>query len=155
MLTTRNPWPYGIITAFALFLAGTAALIVIAATHRDSLVSGDYYEQEIRFQHQIDGAARARQVGATVTYEAAAGRVAIALPASQTGQPLTGQIDLYRPAAAGLDRQFKLQPDANGVQNLDVSSLLAGPWEIRVAWSAGDQYYFLDQKIVITANNAK
>jgi hypothetical protein len=155
MITPRNFWPYGIIAAFVLFLVGTAALIVIAATHRDSLVSSDYYDREIRFQNHLDSAARARQSGATVTFDAAARRIGISLPAAQISQSLSGQIELYRPSAAGLDRQFKLQPDANGVQWLDVTGLPAGPWEVRVAWNAGGQDYFLGQKIIIAADNAK
>jgi hypothetical protein len=155
MPTARNFWPYGITAAFGLFLAGTAALIAIAATHRDSLVSGDYYEREIRHQNHIDGVARARQAGATVTFDAAVRRILVSLPAAHAGWNPTGRINLYRPSAAGLDRQFRLEPDANGRQTLDAATLPAGPWEIRVEWSAGGQDYFMDQKIIIAANKTK
>ena len=151
MKTTRNLWPYGIIAAFVVFLSGTAGLIVIAATHPQSLVSGNYYEQEIKYQARIDGAARAKQSGATVNFDAAARRMAISLPAALAGRDLSGQIEFYRPSAAGLDRQIKLQPDAVGRQSLDLAGLPEGPWEIRVSWNAGGQEYFLDRKIVITA----
>jgi hypothetical protein len=155
MKTTRNLWPYGIIAAFVLFLSGTAGLIVIAATHPQSLVSGNYYEQEIKYQGRIDGSARAKQSGATVNFDAAARRMVISLPTAQAGHDLLGQIELYRPSAAELDLRFKLQPDAGGRQSLDLTSLPEGPWEIRVSWNAGGHDYFLDQKIVITANNSK
>ena len=151
MTTPNNLWPYGIIAAFGLFLFGTTGLIVIAATHRDSLVSGDYYEREIQYQNHIDGAARARQVGATMNFYAATRSIAVSVPVAQAGQQFSGQVELYRPSAAGLDRQFKLQPDANGRQTLDVADLPAGPWEVRVAWNAGGQDYYLDQKIIIPA----
>ena len=149
MKTTRNLWPYGIIIAFVLFLSGTASLIVIAATHPQSLVSGNYYEQEIKYQGRIDGTARARQSGAAVNFDAATRRLVISLPATQTGRDLSGQIELYRPSAAGLDRQYKLQPDAEGRQSLDLAALPEGPWEIRVSWNASGQDFFLDRKIVI------
>lgn len=151
MTTPNNLWPYGIIAAFGLFLFGTTGLIVIAATHRDSLVSGDYYEREIQYQNHIDGAARAWQAGATMNLEAAARRITISLPAGQIGRNLSGQIELYRPSAAGLDRRFELQPEASGRQTIELADLPAGPWEVRLAWNAGGQEYFLDQKIVIPA----
>jgi hypothetical protein len=151
MKTSRNLWPYGIIAAFGLFLSGTAGLIVIAATHPQSLVSGNYYEQEIKYQGRIDGATRAKQSGATVNFDSAARRLVISLPATQAGRDLSGQIELYRPSAAGLDRQFKFQPDAEGRQSLDLAGLAEGPWEIRVAWNIGGEDYFLDRKIVIPA----
>jgi hypothetical protein len=152
MKTTRNLWPLGICLTFLLFFSGMATVVVIATTHRDSLVSENYYEQELKFQDQINSAARAAQSGASVNYDATAGRIVIALPAAARAQNLSGQIELYRPSAAGLDRQFKLQPDASGRQLLDAKALPAGPWEVRVAWNAGGQDYFLNEKIVV-ANN--
>jgi hypothetical protein len=149
MKTTRNLWPYGIIAAFVIFLTGTAGLMVIAATHPQSLVSGNYYEQELRYQGRIDGAARAKQSGATLNFDAATRRMAVSLPAAQAGRGLSGQIELYRPSAAGLDRQYNLQPDVAGRQSLDLAALPEGPWEIRVSWNTGGQDYFLDRKIVI------
>jgi hypothetical protein len=151
MKPARNLWPYGIIAAFVVFLSGTAGLIVIAATHPQSLVSGNYYEQEIKYQGRIDGAARAKQSGATVNFDSASRRMVISLPTAQAGHDLSGQIELYRPSAAGLDRQFKLQPDVEGRQSLDLAGLPEGPWEIRVSWNTGGQDYFLDRKIIITA----
>jgi hypothetical protein len=151
MKTTRNLWPYGIIAAFILFLSGTAGLIVIAATHPQSLVSPNYYEQEIAFQKHLDGSARARLSGASVNLDAAAGKLVFSLPAGPVGRDLAGQIALYRPSAAGLDRQFKLQPDAAGRQSIDVTGWPEGPWEVHVSWNAGGQDYFLDRKIVIPA----
>ena len=149
MKTNRNLWPYGIIAAFILFLSGTAGLIVIAATHPQSLVSPNYYEQEIAFQKHLDGGARARQSGASMELDAAAGKLVIALPAGPAGRDLTGQIALYRPSAASLDRQLSLQPDANGRQSIDVTGWPEGPWEVHVSWNIGGQDYFLDRKIVI------
>jgi hypothetical protein len=150
MKTTRNLWPYGIIAAFVVFLSGTAGLIVIAATHPQSLVSGNYYEQEIKYQGRIDGAARAKQSGAAVNFDAAARRMVVSLPAAQVSRDLAGRIDLYCPSAARLDRQYELQPDADGRQSLDLAALPEGPWEIRVSWNTGGQEYFLGRKIVIT-----
>jgi len=151
MKTNRNLWPYGIIAAFILFLSGTAGLIVIAATHPQSLVSRNYYEQEIAFQKHLDGGARARQSGASMDLDAAAGRIVISPPAGQVGRELAGQIAFYRPSAASLDRQLSLQPDAAGRQSIDVTGWPEGPWEVHVSWNAGGQDYFLDRKIVITA----
>ena len=149
MKTNRNLWPLGIITAFALFFAGMVTVVVIASTHRDSLVSGNYYEQELKFQSQIDGAARARASGATLAYDAGTGRVVIAVPVAQLAQKLSGTIEFYRPAASGLDREFPLEPQADGTQTVDVSKLVPGAWRVRVKWNAAGADYFIEQKIKI------
>ena len=49
-----NPWPYGIIATFVVFIASFAAVITFICQHRMDLVSADYYEQEIRFQSRLD-----------------------------------------------------------------------------------------------------
>jgi hypothetical protein len=152
MKPTRNLWPLGITLTFVLFFCGMTTVVVIATTHRDSLVSENYYEQELKYQEQINSTARARQAGASLDYDSAARKIVIALPAAPATHDLSGQIELYRPSAAGLDRQFVLRPDASGRQSLDTSGFAAGPWEVRVAWNAGGKDYFLNEKIVI-ANN--
>ena len=66
MNTNRNFWPWGIVTAFALFFGGMTTVVVIASTHRDSLVGENCHEHGLKFQSQIDGAARAPKAGASI-----------------------------------------------------------------------------------------
>jgi hypothetical protein len=149
MKTTRNLWPLGIIGAFVFLFLGIATVIVIAATHRDSLVSDNYYENELKFQTQIDGASRAKAAGAAVAYDAATGQLVIDVPAGQLAQTFSGTIDLYRPSASTLDRQCRFEPGPDGRQRLDVSKLVSGPWLARVTWAAGGQNYFIELKFVV------
>ena len=149
MKATCNLWPFGLILTFVLFFAGMAAVVTIAATHRDSLVSENYYDQELNFQHQIDNATRARQAGATITCGAGRNTVVIALPAGQLTEKLSGKIEFYRPSAPALDCEFRLSPAADGRQTLDISKLAPGPWRVRASWNAGGHDYLLEQKISI------
>jgi nitrogen fixation protein FixH len=147
----RSLWPYGIIAAFAIFISGTIGLIVLACGHRTELVSADYYEQEIKFQNRLDQLRRTAElnVAGAIAYDAAKQQVKISLPRDQSRQPITGQVQLYRPSAAGLDRQVALTPDREGVQIVDATDLRPGLWKVRVSWMAGDKNYFIDQKVVI------
>ena len=151
MATTRNLWPLGIIAAFVLFITGTVGLIVMACSQRVELVSPDYYERELKFQGQIDRAARAQGATsqASVAYDAARNCITVSLPADQARREVTGSIELYRPSATGMDRAVKLEPDANGTQRLDASGLAPGLWRVRVSWTAEKQNYYLEQKVVV------
>jgi nitrogen fixation protein FixH len=150
MKTTRNPWPYGIIATFVIFISGTIGLIVMASTQKVDLVSKNYYEQEIKYQTRMDDLDRTKPLGATAAYDVAGRRIVISLPAAHAGKNVAGTIQFYRPSAAGMDQQIKLEPDANGVQTFDAANLQQGLWKIRVAWNIAGQEYFLDQKIVIS-----
>ena len=144
-----NPWPFGIVLTFVIFIAGMATAVTIAATHRDHLVSENYYEQELRYQSQIDGAALAEKSGAKIVFDAVAGKVSFALPPTQLAQPVSGRIELYRASAPELDHEIRLMPDSEGAQAIDVSKLAAGPWLVRIRWNAGGQGYFLEKKIKV------
>jgi hypothetical protein len=151
MKPARNLWPIGIIVVCALFVAGTATLIVVACSQHTDLVTPDYYEQELRFQGHIDRVQRTRSSApqASVAYNAAAQSITVSLPPAQVRPPVTGRIELYRPSAAGLDRAINLEPDARGIQRLDASGLAPGLWKVRVSWTAAEQTYYLEQKVVV------
>ena len=149
MQTKRNLWPLGIFAAFGLFFIGMASVVVIASTHREHLVKADYYEQELKFQAQIDSADRAKKSGAVISFAANTGEVFIKLPVAQIPQNFSGTIQLYRPSEPGLDHELQLEPQADGTQILDVSKLASGLWIVRVKWLADRQNFSLEQKIAV------
>lgn len=142
-----NIWPVSIISFFALALLGFGAFIWFCTRHPADLVAADYYEQELRYQGQIDRLQNT-QAGAavTVSFDAANRRIVISAPGAANA---TGRVQLYRPSAANLDRQFEFEPDAKGVQRIETAGLLPGLWKVRVSWTAGGRDYYVDQKVVV------
>lgn len=151
MKPTRNFWPLGVTLAFLVFATGTTTLVVIACAHKTDLVTPDYYEQEIKFQGRLDQLNRTAQLSerVNISYDKATRRITIALPVEHASLETTGQIQLYRPSATGLDRELKLELDAGGAQSVDASSLLPGLWKIRVQWTVSDRNYFTDQSVFV------
>ena len=149
MKQPRNFWPIGIIATFVIFICATISLVVVASSQRTDLVNSNYYEQEIRFQSRIDAAKRAQALGARFHYEAAAKQIILSLPVEHLAKGPTGSIQLYRPSASGMDKQFKLQLAADGIQTVSTATLKNGPWEIRVSWNVGGQEYFLQHKFIV------
>ena len=151
MNPTRNLWPLGVILTLVVFFAGTIGLVVMACSQRVDLVSPDYYERELKFQGRIDQVERTHRAAsqASVAFDAAGKCITVSLPAGQAGREISGRIELYRPSAAGMDRAFKLAPDAKGVHRLDAAGLAPGLWKVRVSWTFEQQDYFLDEKVVI------
>jgi len=126
-----------------------ATVVVIAATHREYLVNDNYYEQELKFQAQIESVARTQKSGATITCDSTNDLVVITLPVAQLAQKFSGTIELYRPSEPKLDCEFLLEPKSDGTQTLNVSQLAAGLWSVRVKWVADGKNYFLEQKITV------
>lgn len=148
-----NPWPASIIAFFALAIAGFATFIVFCHLHPTDLVAADYYEQELRYQARMDQLQRARQLQAphVVRYDPVANAITIEIPPPAGGVRLAGDIHLYRPSSAGLDRRLKLELDERGRQSIDATSLPPGLWRVKVRWTADNLGYLVDQKLVIGA----
>ncbi len=151
-LSTRfNPWPLSIIAFFTLAVLACAGFIVFCSRHPADLVAADYYEQEIRYQSQMDRVRHAQQSAqpASVAYDPSARRITVSFPEDHSITNVAGTIHLYRPSDATLDRQLKLEPGPSGVQIIDATGLLPGLWKVRVSWTLDRQDYFLDQQVVI------
>ena len=149
MKSTRTLWPFGILAAFALFFCGMGTAVYIALTHGENLVSPNYYEQELKFQNQIDAAAHAEKSGASVGVDGAAGKMLVTVPAEQLKQNFSGKISFYRANAPELDREFVFTPGADGTQSFNAAGFAAGLWRVRVSWNAGGEDYFLERKITL------
>jgi hypothetical protein len=146
-----NPWPISIIAFFTVAIIGCGTFIAFCSRHPADLVAADYYEQEIRYQGQIDRLQHATQAAhaATVIYDAKTRLISIALPPNHSQSKPSGSILLYRPSTTDRDRQLRLAPDEQGVQTIDASSLLPGLWKVRVSWTEDQKGYYLDQTIVV------
>ena len=151
-----NPWPVALIAYFAVFITGIVAFTTFASRQKIDLVSPDYYEDEVRFQQQIDRAARTRMLLATttITYQAGEHRLNIKLPVAAGDSPSSGIIHLYRPADASLDQKTPLALDAEGVQHIDTRRLKGGLWKVRVLWKTQSQDYSVEQAVIIALPRA-
>jgi hypothetical protein len=156
MKSNHSFWPLGITLAFVLFALGIAALVAIACTHKADLVRADYYDQEIKYQTQLDRLNRTAQLSDAVkiTYDGSTRLLTISLPPAHSGRDTVGRIEFYRPSATDLDRELKLELDANGVQTVDAAALIPGLWKVRVHWTVRDEEYFADQKIVVDSRKS-
>ena len=148
-----NLWPVSIICFFIVAIIGCVSFVVFCSRYPADLVSADYYEQEVRYQKQIDTLQRTQQSGeaASVSYDADRKQITVSLPKAHSSAGTAGSIQLYRPSALDQDRRIKLAPDANGAQTIDASDLLPGLWKVRVTWSVDNREFYVDQKVVIGA----
>lgn len=151
-LLPRNPWPVAIVVFFACFILASVGFVVYSTFHGVDLVSADYYEQEIRYQEQMERVARTQAIRAEVrvSYDPTQQRITLTLPSDHAGRQPTGQIHLYRPSSAQLDRHVDLDVNALGHQALDARALATGLWRVRVSWTVGQTQYYCDQSVVIT-----
>lgn len=146
----RNLWPVSIVAFFVIAIIFSAVFVTVAVRHHDDLVSADYYEREVTFQKQLDSMNRTQSVAAktAVRFDMAEKAIVISLPQAQLAKA-TGNVHLYRPSDARLDREFPLALGVDGTQRLDTKPLAEGLWKVRVTWTANEQEYFIDQSVLV------
>ncbi|MCR5889701.1 FixH family protein [Hymenobacter sp. J193] len=148
---TRTIWPYAIVMTFVLFAGYIGYMVQQAMRTSVDLVSPDYYQQELRYQQQMETVARTAALPAPVKLEhdAAAHRLTLQLPAELTTQTVQGQLHFFRPSDQKLDFSLPLQP-VDGVQQINTGQMKAGYWRVRLDFTAGGQAYFLERNITLT-----
>ena len=140
----------GLVLFFIVFTGYIVGFIVFASRQKMDLVRDDYYDQEIRFQQQIDRVQRTAPIlaDADIAYDRAGDLVTVRLPSVKRTE-ISGMVSFYRPSDAGLDTAVKLGLDLAGRQSVSVRSLRAGLWKVRVQWKAAGREYFFEKPIVI------
>ncbi len=142
-------WGYRIVVAYLLFMGILGVLAVKSFRSKVNLVAPDYYRQELAYQQQIDKIANAASLKQPVTIEVLdeIHTLTITFPASHLG--LTGQVTLYRPSNAALDRIWKLAPNNENQQLIPLQELANGLWKVKVEWQVKDKSYYQQKNIYV------
>ena len=139
----RNLWPYAIVLYFVVFITGMAAWIGFAVRNDHQLVRKDYYEQELKYQNELESFGRAAAGAVVVAYEPKTHLVTIQLPSDAAGT-----IYFYRPSDLKLDRQVPLST-REGIQQINVGEFDPGLWKVRLTWTANGAEFRHDEKLVL------
>ena len=138
-------WGHGLAILFTCFVLFMVSLVVICVRQDNiHLVTQNYYEEEIKYQQQIDKMANARDLDYdALRYKPTNKTVDLSLPPGAEGT-----LHLFRPSDARLDQKFtvKMQKDA---LSIDLAHLQPGYWKMKLTWRQGDTEYYLEQQITI------
>ncbi len=142
-------WGIRIVIVYVGFIAMIAFMIIRTMGEKVELVSTDYYQQELRFQQQIDKSNAVKELGTVPVITADAENIEILFPDTLMQHELTGKIRLYRPSDASKDVELELGPDANGRQLVPTDELLTGLYDIKLSWTSGGQEFYYERSIYL------
>lgn len=140
-------WGKSIILAFILFAAFIAALVTVCMRQDVSLVTKDYYREELKYQDQIERMANT----AALTNKpvlAASVQHGLTLSFDQLPNIETGELKLFCPANAAADRTFILQATPETTQVFG-GNLPQGMYRARMTWRMQGREFYLEEIIHI------
>lgn len=133
-----------IVVSFVLFAAFIATLVTVCIRQDVSLVSKNYYEEELHFQQQIE---RAKNTSALETKPVVTLDGTMLTIAFNQSQPVTeGTLDLFCPSNAKMDRTYKLAPELNA-QSFDLDGLNRGMYRVRLKWTMGSSQFYQEEVV--------
>lgn len=142
-------WGNKLVLVFVCFGGLTGYLVYRCMQVPVNLVTNDYYKEELVYQNVIDGKNRARTLGSDVRIYQAEQQVVIQLPTEMKPFVTTGDILFYCAASSGKDRKIPLLADSNARQVIPAGTLLPGRYEVKINWSANNQFYYAEQALKI------
>jgi len=129
--------------AFAIFM-GT--LVYKCMQSPVSLVSAEYYKDELNYQQLIDGNDRAGKLSAEIALVRDENSVVLQLPAEMKDQSPQGHVWFYCVSNGSNDRKFTL--DASE-QHFALNSFNKGRYVVKVEWKARGINFYAEKEITI------
>ena len=136
-------WGKSIVLVFILFAGFIATLVTVCIRQDVSLVSRDYYKEELNYGQQIERMQNTNQL-ASKPVIAVSGKL-MTVTYNELHAITAGDVKLFRPSNAMFDRTFQLT--TAGTQSFNLDNLPQGMYKVRMNWTAAGKEYFLEQII--------
>ncbi len=133
-----------IIVTFVLFAAFIGTLVAICIRQDISLVSKNYYQDELEFQHQIARVDNANRLSQKPTLVLKRDRRLVI--DFNTLNFSDAQLKLVRPSDARLDEVIEVR---NCISEKDMSSMAAGYYRARLTWKFEDKEFFMEYDVFV------
>lgn len=140
-------WGKWIVVAFLSFAAFITVLVVVCFREDVSLVSTQYYEDDLRYQEQYDQELRAATLPTKPVVSISNTSVVIVYTNFENIE--NGTLSVMRPADASLDHRFELVQQQDSIQQFTVGNMTSGLYKVSVRWKEKGIAYRLDKSIVL------
>lgn len=135
-------WGKWIIVAFVLFAGFIATLVTVCMRQDVNLVSKDYYKEELAYQSQIVRISNAR--GLEVKPEIKIAGDFLEISFAGLNELNQGEVKLFRPSSADMDRTFELKNNSGNTQRFNISEIQTGMYKVKMTWTMGGKEYYIE-----------
>lgn len=137
-------WGKGIVLTFIAFIAIMVTMVIISVRMEGiELVTENYYEEEIKYQEQID-----KEVS-TLALDREALKFDVSSKALILDLPIgaKGTLNLFRPSDIELDQELPVEISEEGEKSVYIGDLKAGYWKVQLSWEENGESYYQEKKI--------
>jgi hypothetical protein len=135
-----------IVVAFVLFALFIGTLVVVCVRQDISLVSQDYYKDELVYQDQVSRISNTLALAdkpKITKVNSVTLRVSFAQPVAH------GELKLFCPSNPKMDKNFIIASSENNSQLFDLQFLQKGMYRAKIFWTMNKKEYFYEEVISI------
>lgn len=143
-------WGNKILIVFISF-AGLISYMVYRCTQVPvSLVSKEYYKDELAYQQIIDESHNANELGNKIKFSQDDQFLTIAFPKEIQKSSIEGEIIFYCPSDDRKDLKWRLELNGDGEQFFDLKKFFPGRYTAKIRWVSGGIKYYQERPVTIT-----
>ncbi|MEO5603140.1 MAG: FixH family protein [Cyclobacteriaceae bacterium] len=141
-------WGKSIIVAFILFAAFIATLVTVCVREDISLVTKDYYKEELDYQRQIDRISNTANLREKPVI-AIDGQNMLKVTFSDFRNVDNGGLKLFRPSDPAMDKHFELKKSSTSAQYFSIEGFQKGMYRAKMQWTMDGKEFYHEQIIQI------
>ena len=145
-------WGHGITIFLIIFVATTIGVVVKISTddaYNHELVSENYYEDELKYQEEIDKEVNASKLSSMVSYKFTDDGIVLKFPNDFPFEKVSGIIKMKRPSKQILDFTIPVKLDDSFNVVIPSDKLVKGKWLLVIDWEVGDEKFMFKDVIVL------
>ena len=140
-------WGKWIVVSFVLFALFIGVLVAVCVRQNISLVSTDYYKQELDYQNQIQRNNNAEEL--LVKPQIVVVNNTVQISFKDFSNVKSGELKLFRPSDPAYDLMFELKPTADTLQTFDLQTSHKGMYKAQLKWSMNNKEYYLEETVYL------
>lgn len=141
-------WGKGISIFIILFIITMMGMVWLASKQSIEMIDGNYYQKEVEFQGVIDGRNRLKNILAGKAFiQNQSEKLTLNFPVQTVSNIDSGSIELLKLDNQKLDEKISLNPNEEGIQEIQKKELNAGKYRIRILWSNEGQTYYHEEDL--------
>ena len=137
-----------IVVAFVLFAVFIATLVAVCVRQDVSLVTKEYYQEELRYQEQIERRNNTEAL-AEVPRISVRGNKVVVIDYAMLPDIEKGELRLFRPSDSRLDQSFDVARSSTTSQKFEISNARPGLYKARLTWLQDGKEYYLEKIVVL------
>ena len=141
-------WGKWIVVSFVLFAGFIATLVTLCVRQDISLVSKDYYKEELVYQARLEKANNTNTL-VSKPVVSVVGSNLLQVSFTQFDIMEKGELVLFSSSHEERDRKFHLTRTDERVQAFDIGSMHKGMYRARLSWQMEGKEFYMEQIIHI------